>query len=347
MTQNDLYAVAAGDIFGMVPLKELEGISLFDNDFSVRIHGQNYYLYTGAHADDREKCAELLKRYDTLPLKDYKIEPVVMQGELEFVLPGFQKEKDSLLFGGFCFVCDGKKIPFDFSGVAWNIQQEGSKVSVSFETGDTPFGRDFFLDDCYEGSYLAMGMRIHDITARLLAAASSIEEFMVSLEHDGEEYIPEDLCRLGSFQLKSLSFSDLNREYGVAENVLQRYNADISRDSSVWLCAYRSTLGLPDDLDNLTYVRVPVCWLMDQLGEDVLTPDTWFDEYTADDTEALVRQALADGVLLEYADEGYKDRSVHNPSLEGKIQDAKTRRPDCPAEDLARPKETHTDFPSR
>lgn len=334
MSQKNLFAVAAGDYFGMMPLDELDGIALEENDIGVRVDDCNYYLYTGKSEEDRAKCAELLTRYEKMPVEGYKVEPVVMQGELEFLFPGFQKDEDSLLFGGFCFVCDGKKIPFDFSGMAWNIEQNGSNVSVAFETGDTPFGTDYFLDDCYAGSYPHASLRIHDITARFLSQASSIEEFTVSLEHNGEEYGAEDICCFGSFKLKSLSFSDLNKEYTVAQDVLEDYNEAIAKDSSIWICAYRSSLGFPDDFDNLTYIRVPVGWLAGQLEKEGISLGTWLSEYTADDTEEIAHQALADGVLLDCSNARIRTVLSHDSSLESKIRDAQSRVSEPPAKDV-------------
>ena len=282
-----------------------------------------------------------------MPVEDYKVEPVVMQGELEFIFPGFQKDKDSLLFGSFCFVCDGKKIPFDFSGMAWKIEQNGSNVSIAFETGDTPYGTDYFLDDCYADSYQQSGLRLHDITAKFLSQASAIEEFTVSLEQNGDEYGPEDICCFGSFKLKSLSFSDLNKEYPVAQDVLDAYNEAVSKDSIIWLCVYRSYLGFPDDFDNLTFIRVPVGWLANQLEKRGISLGAWLNEYTVDNAEEIVQQALADGILLDCPDERCRTALSHDSSLESKIRDAQSRTSEPPAKDSSPSKDSRTDFPPR
>ena len=55
MSQENLFAVAAGDYFGMIPLDKLDGIALEENDIGVRVNDCNYYLYSGKSEEDRAK----------------------------------------------------------------------------------------------------------------------------------------------------------------------------------------------------------------------------------------------------------------------------------------------------
>ena len=75
----------------------------------------------------------------------------------------------------------------------------------------------------------------------------------------------------------------------------------------MWVCVYKDTLGYQDDNDNLTNILLPREWLEDQLrSEGVNNFGEWYLEYTADDTDSIARQALADGVILECEDKNIK-----------------------------------------
>lgn len=75
----------------------------------------------------------------------------------------------------------------------------------------------------------------------------------------------------------------------------------------LWVCVYKDSLGYQDDNDNLTHILLPIDWLEDRLRfEGVDNFGEWYLEYTADDTDALARQALEDGVVLECEDKNIR-----------------------------------------
>lgn len=219
---DNQYAVGVGYNFSVVPENELKGINLKEAGV-VRFEGQNRTLYKGITYEDSRKLDRVLDRHEEHPIQDHRIQPVIMRGEAEMIIPGFDKDRDNFFFGGYSMVCDGKVIPFDFSGVAWDIHQEGDRVLVPFETGRTSLLTDYYLDDCYEEAYQEAGLRINDITAEYLSKATSISEFMVCLELDGEELYPEDISKKGSFCIKSLSFSDFEKDYPVDQDILTAF----------------------------------------------------------------------------------------------------------------------------
>lgn len=227
---KDLCAVAVGYNFALVPRNELVGI-YFKDAGAVRVDGKNYVLSKGFTYEESRKIDVLLDKYEEYSIADYKIEPVIMSGEVEMTIPGFDKVRDSFIFGAYAFVCDGNVIPVDFSGTAWDIQQEGEKVTVSFTTGRTPLATDCFLDSCYEADYSSLGLRINDITAEFLAKANAISEFMVSLELDGQECGPVDIARLGQFSIKALSFQNDSKVFSVSPEVLEAYNENLREEA--------------------------------------------------------------------------------------------------------------------
>jgi len=226
---ENFHAVAVGYNFGLIPAEDLSEIKLNDVG-AVRFEGKNLPLLKGQTYEDSRKLDALLDQYGEYPIKDYTIEPVIMAGQVEMVIPGFDKERDSFLWGGYAFVCDGKKIPVDFSGIGWDIDQTGDRVLVSFETGRTPLLTDWFLDDCYEADYQEAGLRINDITAEFLSKAMSISEFMVSLELNGKELDPEAIQKQGDFRITALTFSNEEKEYAVKQEVLNAFHTSLAAE---------------------------------------------------------------------------------------------------------------------
>ena len=229
---KNMVAVAAGYYFGLVPVEECKDINLSQVG-AVRFQGENWPLYKGSSYDDSRKIDKLLDRCGEYSVKDHRIEPVIMSGEVEMTVPGVHKDRDSLLFGGYSFVCDGKKIPFDFSGTAWDIQQEGDTLSIPFCTGRTALLTDHYLDGCYEDEYANLGLRINDITAEFLSQAESIHEFMVSLEMDGKEYEPEGIAEIGRFAIKSLQFENDTEQFAIKQEVLDDFNHRMNQEKSL------------------------------------------------------------------------------------------------------------------
>lgn len=231
---KDLWAVCIGDHFSFLSDDEIKDISL-EHRGTIRLDGQNWNYFQGIHASDSEKIADLLVQHEVYSVKEHLIHPVQMRGTLEIVLPGFEKNKDSLSFGAYLFVCDGKEIPIDFGGMSWDIGMDGEKMIVSFASGETPFGKDYFLEDFYEEDYQAAGLRINDITAEFLSHATSISEFMVGVDmktgKQWEELGPEDISKRGSYVLKELCFSDREQDYPVRQEVLEAFNYELAQNS--------------------------------------------------------------------------------------------------------------------
>lgn len=229
--KHEMTAVAVGYNFGLVPSSELDGIEL-KHIGVVHIDGKNYDLSKATTFEGSQKIDTLLDKYGEYQIADYQIHPVIMSGKLELVIPGFKPERDSLLFGGYCFECDGKKVPVDFSGTAWGISPSLDMVTVTFETGRTPLATDFFLDEIYAPDYTAAGLRFQDITAEFLSKASGISEFMVVAEVDGKEMSPEEIARNGRFTLKALEFEDHESVYSMSEEVLDNFNRNLAGEKA-------------------------------------------------------------------------------------------------------------------
>ena len=320
MSKNK-FAVAVGYNFGLIPEEELTGLVL-NPIGTVRFEEENYNLFKATSFVDSRKVDVLLDRFGEYPIADYKIEPVIMSGEVEMVIPGFDKNRDSFMFGAYTFLCEGKEIPFDFSGTAWNIKQEGDRVVVSFETGRTDLLTDVFLDDCYESDYLNAGLRINDITAAFLAKASSISEFMLALELDGTEMYPEDIARGGSFVIKSLSFTDGKDTFPVKDDVLQAYNQSIAGD----LKPYRIAI-------TETYVREVEVLAQDELSAQEIaeelcnegTIDLNYDHFVSRSTESRGPARAIDLQLHEVYDEQGAITSSRKPGLVNLISAAEEK----------------------
>lgn len=362
MNRNTI-AVSVGYNFGLIPAEALTGIELMPTESAVRFQDQNWNLFKAKTYEDSRKIDVLLDKYGEHPILKHRIEPVRMSGELEIEFPGFDKERDSLLFGGYTFVCDGKDIPFDFSGTAWDIQQNGDLITIPFYTGKTPLSTDYFLDDCYEEEYAAAGFHLNEISASFLASATSISEFMVSLEQNGKEYGPEDIARMGRFTLKSLTFSNLKKEYPIQPEVLAAYNHSLPNDvlrtnqahveaapseKAIWITVYKSALAHPSDHDNLTEICIPESWLEDTLHAQGHSLNSWLDEYTADDTEEIARMALDNGILLDCSDPSIKKALLSDTtSLNHKMQDAQRRTSEGISKDNSSDEPIRSDPPAR
>ena len=94
--------------------------------------------------------------------------------------------------------------------------------------------------------------------------------------------------------------------------------------SGTWICVYKDTLGHGDDMDNLTYIRVPTQWLHDILrSEGESDIEQWFSEYTADNTDDIARRAVEEGVILDCLHAEIKQALLgKHPPLEAQIQNA-------------------------
>ena len=83
----------------------------------------------------------------------------------------------------------------------------------------------------------------------------------------------------------------------------REHTKDLEQDEQeVWITVYRDVLGQPEREDNLTEICLPKAWLMKELKEENLHLDSWFDTYTADDTEEIARKAMEEGKILQCSD---------------------------------------------
>ena len=138
-----------------------------------------------------------------------------------------KNEVTSLSIGGYYFVIQGKKIPFDWD--AFSGDEENN--IFEFETGYGFLFNDFELSDCYDDDYAALGIARDDITASCLASVEEIEEFHINFINK-----EDDECDFGAnsdierYKLKLLEivFTDIatGAEFKVKQEVLDKYNKE-------------------------------------------------------------------------------------------------------------------------
>lgn len=144
---------------------------------------------------------------------------VILSGKINGMT--FEKYRDSkqyLGFGGYCFKCmingEDKSVCFDWNSFVANVQEDGTLL---LEAGErTWFGGDEELDNIYDEEYKENGFSRSDLTAKVLASTTSIEEFVVDYDIDDEKenYI----------NLHSIIFFDETGSYEVSKDVLDKYN---------------------------------------------------------------------------------------------------------------------------
>ena len=138
-----------------------------------------------------------------------------------------KENTDGLSIGGYCFVINGKEIPFDWDAFS-GTEEDGI---FEFETGYGWF-KDFDLSECYDEDYDQLGISRADITAEFLASVEQIKEVHMNfLDENGEE------CDFGwnedaeDFKIKLLeiAFMDLDndKEYKVSQDVLDKFNEGV------------------------------------------------------------------------------------------------------------------------
>lgn len=129
----------------------------------------------------------------------------------------------SLSIGGYCFVVNGKSIPFDWDAFSGS-EEDGV---FEFETGYGWFN-DFELTDCYDEEYQKLGISREDITAKFLASAERIEEFHINFEDANYEEVDLGYNDDEQYKIKLIEISfrnmETNKEYKVQQTVLNKYN---------------------------------------------------------------------------------------------------------------------------
>lgn len=131
-------------------------------------------------------------------------------------------------------------------------------------------------------------------------------------------------------EILDLEKGDSDLRAWMEENLdqLQLFPSDRVRfpDDNIWICAYKDTLGIQDDHDNLTDILVPTEWLFKMVRLDGYDPNDWFEWFTADNTEDIARTALKEGLILDCADPAVKAAILGKaPSLEDRISNAASR----------------------
>ena len=133
---------------------------------------------------------------------------------------------DGISPGGFTFEVDGKSIPFDFNAQS-TCEEDGV---FHYESGYGPFLNDFEIPEgCWEEDYEQAGLTREEISPKLLASATKIEEFFISLipadEGEDVEVFQEPDAEY-IVELLAISFEerDTGRSYDVDESVLVRFN---------------------------------------------------------------------------------------------------------------------------
>lgn len=169
--------------------------------------------------------------------------------------------------------------------------------------GDTPWAKKQLKEAC----------------ADMIGEKFNVEDFITNLQYRGEwHYTTQDKIRqvLRPLNGESVHFVPRKLLSDLIENAETRAAKAAQKaperesEPPVWLTVYKDALGYPDDHDNLTEILVPEKWFMDFMkGTDL---EEWFCEYTADETDALARQAVNDGVILDCSNPGIKAALLGN-----------------------------------
>lgn len=108
---------------------------------------------------------------------------------------------------------------------------------------------------------------------------------------------------------------------------MSTYKERTESENTRWICVYKDAVCPHAEIDNLVNIEVPESWLFNALralGERDI--EKWFDEYTADDTDPIARNAVIDGVILD-CDNEYVMKVItfhrENPQLTETAEKAK------------------------
>lgn len=337
--KSNKVAVAVGYHFGIVPREEVADISMKMNGV-VLFEGEKWNLMKASSYEDSRKIDQLLDKYGEYAIKDYKIEPVIMFGTVEMVVPGFDKERDSLMFGAYEVTTEGKTVPFDFSGMGWNIEQDGDKITVNFQSGRNWMNTDNYLwddDGDYAERYKEEGLCIQDITADFLSKATSIDEFMISLEMEREgkwmEYDPEGIAALGGFAIKELYFDNGKEDFAVRQDVLNSYNESIQPlDRFIEKVVMDSSLSEMEKIKKIALKQLNVQWRGNQDFVSIESKDgvsvvyPWMDSTGRFEVEPV--EEYGEEAFVKFCDEmkqKMEEILCKKNSLEKRIEKAKTK----------------------
>lgn len=154
-----------------------------------------------------------------------------------------------------------------------------------------------------------------------------LEEFQNKAGYEREHYamgaMQDMLAAMDSD--KFYSMTDKEKQAFVKEFadaiVNERERVSKENEQTRWICVYKDTIAPHAESDNLVNIELPAEWLYKALKADgVEDIEAWFDEYTADSTEMLARDALSNGVILgcddEYVATVLKFRREHSDLVE-------------------------------
>lgn len=145
-----------------------------------------------------------------------------MYAELEGKLNGqsFKEYNQGLSFGGFCFRCmingEDKSVNFDWDSCVGKFQDDGTFLLMEGEDAFLKSTEE--LDTIYDAEYEKEGFSRSDLTAKILAETSEIEEFVVDYD------LEEDKSNDDFIHIQSITFVDDTGSYCVSGDVLDRFN---------------------------------------------------------------------------------------------------------------------------
>ena len=141
---------------------------------------------------------------------------------------------EGLCVGGFTFVVDDKRVPFDWDAFSCN-EEDGV---FTYESGYGFLFNDHELSDCYEDDWAEMGLSRSDITPGFLASASAIDDFHINfVDTCNDEVDLGDNIQYGlanklecKIELIDVSFADEDgNKYVIKDDVLKRFNLGYTR----------------------------------------------------------------------------------------------------------------------
>lgn len=199
------------------------------------------------------------------------------------------EDKAYMDVGSFCFIKDGKEIPFDFEETARVFQDDGRITYGNFD-GFTV--KNYDVDPYYAEEYEKMGLSIEDITAELLATCEKIEEFTFRVCDDKDYPIP---CVL---ELQEILFvNERAQEFSVPKELLNEYNARMCVEE---LMLFYEEKNLLKDLskmpESVLADKNALCTFLNQANEKAI-----YEEFSDD---VVKKVQLYTDAILHFSDAG-------------------------------------------
>lgn len=175
-----------------------------------------------------------------------------------------EKDLAYMDIGSFCFVKDGKKIPFDFEATARVFQDDGRITYGNFDGFTVKI---YDIDPYYADEYEKLGLSLEDITAEFLASPERIEEFTFRLCDDKDYQIP---CVL---ELQDILFiNERAKEFHVPKELLNEYNARMCTEELMLFNEEKMFLkDLSQDPENVLSDKTALVLLLNQANRKALS----------------------------------------------------------------------------